>query len=68
MDVKPASLPPDEVIQELEAGDLFDILMVVYNHYDLIDLTTRLAQYLKMTLVPTTEGQDEAARWGKDGQ
>jgi Protein of unknown function (DUF3102) len=58
MDPEPASLPPDEVIQELEAAELFDILMVVYERDDLIDLATRLAEFLKMTLVPTT---DEAA-------
>jgi hypothetical protein len=54
MDAKPASLPPDEVVRELEAGELFDILMVVYERDDLVDLTTRLAAHLGMTLLPAT--------------
>jgi hypothetical protein len=55
MDAKPASLPPDDVVRELEAGELFDILMVVYQQDDLMELAARLAQHFKMTLVPTTE-------------
>jgi hypothetical protein len=55
IDPKPRSLPPDQIIQELEAGELFDILMSVYQRDDLMQLTTRLAQHLRMTLVPTTE-------------
>jgi hypothetical protein len=53
IDPKPASLPPDEVIRELDAGELFDILMVVYQPDDLVQLTTRLAAHLRMTLTPS---------------
>jgi hypothetical protein len=55
MDPKPGSPPPDQIVSELEAGELFDILMVVYQQDDLMELAGRLAKHLRMTLVPAKE-------------
>lgn len=51
---KSASLAPDQIVKDLEAGDLFDILKSVYTIDDLKELTKRLAGHLRMSLTPLT--------------
>ena len=45
------SMPPDKVIRELDCGELFDILRVVYDKDDRMSLTTKLAADLGMNCV-----------------
>jgi hypothetical protein len=51
---KSVSMPPDKIVAELEYGELFDILKVVYDRDDRMNLTTKLAADLGMKLVPVT--------------
>ena len=51
----PPNGPPDQVVKDLELddGDMFEVLKATYEQDDLMKLTQRLAQHLKMRLVPS---------------
>jgi Protein of unknown function (DUF3102) len=59
MDPKPASLPPEQVIKnlELDYGDMFEALKSAYGHEDLMELTQRLAANLGMVLMPISQSK-----------
>jgi|SRR6516165_2835344 hypothetical protein len=54
---RPARLPPDEQLRrlELDYGDMFEGLKCVYDYDDLMHIAERLAEHLKMRLVPLSQ-------------
>jgi hypothetical protein len=59
MDPEPGSLPPDEVVMnlELDYGDMFETLKSKYDQDELMELTKLLAAYLGMTLMPISQSK-----------
>jgi Protein of unknown function (DUF3102) len=59
MDPKPSSLPPDQIVKnlELDYGDMFETLKSKYDQDDLLELTKLLAAHLGIVLMPISQSK-----------